>query len=198
MRSIHALLVSLLITQCCAFAEVKVRPTQWAQPVIGSESLDNLYKVSDSLYRSEQPDNSDLTVLKALGIKTIISLRHYHTDSKKFAEAGIVDLQFKMDAGSVTCSNLVEALRAIRSSPKPVLVHCWHGSDRTGFIVAGYRIIEQKWTVEQAIEELKFGGYGYHGSLYENIEKLLRDMNVEAIRKEVYGASLEKAEKVKN
>ena len=164
---------------------VKVRPIDWAQPVIGAKSLSNLYHVTDELYRSEQPAESDLPDVRKLGIKTLISLRHYHSDSKKYEEAGIGTLQFKMDAGSVSFKDLVQVLRAIRSSPKPVLLHCWCGSDRTGFIVAGYRIVEQNWTKEKAIEELTLGGYGYHASTYANIVELLGQMNVDDIRREV-------------
>ena len=50
----------------------------------------------------------------------------------------------------------------IRRASGPVLVHCLHGSDRTGTIVAMYRIVEQGWTREAAIAEMTGGGYGYH------------------------------------
>ena len=180
--TIAILLLSFLSTRA---AEVRVRPADWAQPIIGAKSLSNAYKVSVDLYRSEQPSAKDLSDIQQLGIKTLISMRNYHDDSDKYAEAGIGTIRFKMNAGSVTEKDLVLVLRAIRSNPKPVLVHCWHGSDRTGFIVAGYRIIEQKWPVDKAIEELKLGGYGYHAPVYRNIVELLGKMDVEAVRKDV-------------
>ena len=37
----------------------------------------------------------------------------------------------------------------------PVFVHCQRGADRTGVIVAVYRILRDQWTAEQAIDEAK-------------------------------------------
>ena len=43
----------------------------------------------------------------------------------------------------------------------PVFVHCQRGADRTGVIIAVYRILRDKWTAEQAIDEAKrFGMAG--------------------------------------
>ena len=35
----------------------------------------------------------------------------------------------------------------------PVLVHCHHGVDRTGYIIALHRIINEGWTVDRALRE---------------------------------------------
>lgn len=169
----------------CAAENPKIRPASWAQPVISS-SLENFYRVSDDLYRSEQPKPSDIADLKQLGIRSIVSLRQYHQDSIEFAHAGITSIQYQMDAGSVSETNLVEVLRAIRKAQKPVLVHCWHGSDRTGFIVAGYRMVFMDWTADQAIEELRLGGFGYHGAFYPNITESLKKMDIKAVKKAVF------------
>ena len=90
-----------------------------------------------------------------------------------------------MGAGSVSASDLVTALKLLNKAEKPVLVHCWHGSDRTGFVVAGYRIVFQNWTRQAAIEELRLGGFGYHSKAYPNIIKTLEEMDIEAVRKAV-------------
>jgi hypothetical protein len=66
-----------------------------------------------------------------------------------------------------------------------VLVHCWHGSDRTGFFVAGYRIICQGWSREAALEELQRGGFGFHAFWYPNIVRCLAGLDVEEVRRQV-------------
>lgn len=43
-----------------------------------------------------------------------------------------------------------------------VLVHCYHGADRTGLIVASYRVIYQNWDLNEAKREMQQGPYGYH------------------------------------
>jgi tyrosine-protein phosphatase SIW14 len=159
----------------------RVRPAEWAQPVIGT-SLDNCYRVSADLYRSEQPDQRDLPVLKALGIRSVVSLYEFFPDPRAFEQAGFQLFRHRMAAGSVTEEDLRRVLASIRAAPKPVLVHCWHGSDRTGAVVAAYRIAFQGWTQEQAIDELVNGGYGFHAATYPNIVQLIRSLDVEKLK----------------
>ena len=79
---------------------------------------------------------------------------------------------------------MAEALRIIRMADGPVLIHCWHGSDRTGLISAMYRVLYQNWSKDEAIDELMKGGYGYH-SLYRNIPEYIRKVDIPNIRKMV-------------
>jgi tyrosine-protein phosphatase SIW14 len=162
------------------------RPAAWAQPVKGT-TLENCFQVSEELFRSEQPHPADLASLRMLGVKTLLDLRHRHADSQRFADAGLFLIDEGMRAGDVTVDELVAALRKFRTAPKPVLVHCWHGSDRTGFFVAGYRIILQGWTREAAIDELRHGGFGFHASWYPNIVRCLAEMDVASVRRQVLG-----------
>jgi len=184
-RAVRHFFIFLLLAVFCAADAVKVRPGNWAQPIVAS-SLGNFYRVSDELYRSEQPSASDIPDLKAFGIQTVLSLRHYHRDSSEFESAGLSALQYKMDAGSVSVSDLIAVLRIIRTAPKPILLHCWQGSDRTGFVVAGYRMVFMNWSTADAIEELRLGGFGHHESSYPNIARVLREMDVSAVRKAVF------------
>lgn len=168
----------------CAASEPRVRPAEWAQPVIAS-TLDNCFRVSDDLFRSAQPGRADLPDLQALGIKSVITLRSFHFDDA-FEQNGLHVIKHPMSAGSVSVSDLVTVLRQFRAAEKPVLVHCWCGSDRTGFIVAGYRIVFQNWSRESAIAELLLGGFGHHEASYPNIAKTLREMDLAAVKKAVF------------
>jgi protein tyrosine/serine phosphatase len=89
-----------------------------------------------------------------------------------------------MEAGEIKDEQVAEALRIIKTAKSPIVIHCWHGSDRTGLISAMYRILYQGWSKEEAIEELMKGGYGYH-SLYRNIPAYIRKVNIESIRSAV-------------
>ena len=60
-----------------------------------------------------------------------------------------------------------------RDNPVLVLVHCQHGADRTGTMCALYRILRQDWKVEDAITEMKDGGYGYH-SIWFHLPRFIR------------------------
>jgi protein tyrosine phosphatase (PTP) superfamily phosphohydrolase (DUF442 family) len=175
-----ALLACLLLlggAQLTGAESSRVRPAEWAQPVPGL-ALDNCYRVSADLYRSEQPARRDLPGLKTLGIRSVVSLYEFFPDPRAFEQAGFRLFQHRMAAGSVTEEDLRRVLASIRDAPKPVLVHCWRGSDRTGAVVAAYRIAFQGWTKEQAIDELVNGGYGFHAASYPNIVTLIRSLDV--------------------
>jgi protein tyrosine phosphatase (PTP) superfamily phosphohydrolase (DUF442 family) len=165
-----------------ASATAAQRPEKWAIPV-SSEHLKNFYRIDDKLYRSAQPDKKGFQELKTFGVRNVLSFRDYHSDDDG-KDFGLNLYRVKMEAGDVTMEKVVEALRIIRNSEGPVLIHCWHGSDRTGLISAMYRIVFQGWSKDEAIDELMRGGYGYH-SLYKNIPEFIRQADIDEIRKQV-------------
>lgn len=174
----------LLLLSVASAAAPRERPAHWAAPVINS-TLENCHRVSDELYRCEQPGRKDIADLQALGIRSLLNLRHYHTDPKKFEQAGFLLLHQGMEADELTVDDLVAALRLIRTAPKPVMVHCWHGSDRTGSVVAAYRIVFQNWTPAAALDELRHGGFGYHEKSFPNIITLFKTLDATDLRQRV-------------
>jgi len=49
---------------------------------------------------------------------------------------------------------------ALLNSNEPVFVHCKRGSDRTGTVIACYRISHDRWQQKQALQEAKSHGMG--------------------------------------
>jgi protein-tyrosine phosphatase len=78
----------------------------------------------------------------------------------------------------------VEALRIIRVAAKPLVIHCWHGSDRTGIVCAAYRIVFQDWTPAAALDEMVNGGYGYH-AMFANLPELILAADWPAVKARV-------------
>ena len=64
---------------------------------------------------------------------------------------------------------------------QPVLVHCKHGSDRTGMMVAVYRVVVQGWEKGAAVDEMTHGGYGFH-AVWENLQDYVMALDVAGIR----------------
>lgn len=155
-----------------------------AQPVPGT-SLENFYQVSDDLYRSDQPDSKQMKMLEEQGIKTILNLRFFHSDDKEAKGTGLNLQRVPMEAGRFDDEEIINALKVIKNSPKPVLVHCWHGSDRTGVVVAMYRIVFQNWSKEAAIDELKQPQFGHHDFAYRNIPSYIEQVDVAAIKRAI-------------
>jgi len=178
------LFILLLVLSTVVSAELRVRHVDWAVPVIGS-SLDNMYKVDDFLYRSEQPNKSEFRKISKLGIKEVLNLREYHSDKDETEDVDIRLHRIKIATGSITEKQVIKALNIILKSNGPILVHCWHGSDRTGAIIAAYRVVLQGWSKEKAIEELISGGYGHHSFIYSNIADLIEKLDVNKIKSQL-------------
>ena len=160
--------------------ELANRPIDWAKKV-ELNPMYNLYKVDDDLYRSEQPTKEGMEALESMGIKSIVNVRNILNDRRE-GKATKLDLYKKrINTWTIKYSEIIDALRLIQKAPKPVLIHCKHGSDRTGCIVAAYRIAFMNWTKEEAIKEFQLGGYGYHEDAFPNILKLLKSIEVEKL-----------------
>ncbi|MDT8391952.1 MAG: dual specificity protein phosphatase family protein [Lentisphaeria bacterium] len=162
----------------------RVRPANWAAPVIGSD-LENFYKVDDKLYRSEQPDDDDFEKIEKLGIKEVLNLRNFHSDDEEAKDTKLKLHHLRMEAGKVTEADVLRALMLIKAAKGPILIHCWHGSDRTGIIAASYRVVFQNWSKENALDEMNNGGYGFHHKIYPNLIQLMNKLDVEACREKL-------------
>ena len=57
----------------------------------------------------------------------------------------------------------IEKILSLINTPEnqPVFVHCKRGSDRTGTIIAVYRMTQDGWTAKQANKEAKEFGFGW-------------------------------------
>lgn len=183
MFRIARLLLPLLLLAPLALAEVAVRPAEWAQAV-SVPGVQNCYQLDAKVYRAAQPDAAGFAALKRLGIATVLNLRDLHDDTEAAQGTGLLLQRVEMEADDITIDQVVAALRLLRQAEGPVLIHCWHGSDRTGTVSAMYRIVFQNWSKEAAIDELVNGGYGYH-AIYRNIPELIRSADIEAIRRKV-------------
>jgi len=182
MKHLTRLLVLCTVSTLYA-ATPQPRPDTWAQPV-ETVNLKNFYKLDEHVYRSAQPDAAGFEYLQALGITNILNLRDYHTDDPGPKKPGLHLYRVPMDAGKIKTADVVAALRFIKRSEGPVLIHCWHGSDRTGTISALYRIVFQNWSKEDALDELMNGGYGYH-AIYKNIPEFIRQADIKEIKQKV-------------
>jgi protein tyrosine phosphatase (PTP) superfamily phosphohydrolase (DUF442 family) len=157
------------------------RPSHWAQR-LAVDGVDNLHRVSDLLYRSAQPSVRGMHELRRLGIKSIINLRAFHCDLSGIAGTGLANQRLHVLTWKVQDVHVVRVLNLLRDTRNaPFLIHCKHGADRTGLMLAMYRIVEQGWSKADAIGEMVDGGYGYH-RMWRNILRYIERVDVEYIR----------------
>ncbi|MFM0324495.1 dual specificity protein phosphatase family protein [Caballeronia glebae] len=161
------------------------RPLNWAEP-IAYAGVDNLHRITPSLYRSAQITAADIPQLRALGIRKIVSLRSFHSDENVLKGSGIALERIRINTWNITDEDMIAALKALRDVERdgPILIHCQHGADRTGLVSALYRVVFQGWTKQQAEDELLHGGYGFH-PVWGNIKSYLEQVDVEWLRRQV-------------
>lgn len=149
------------------------RPVQWAQAVT-LEGVPNLHQVSPELFRSAQPNTEGMVALQKMGIRTVINLRAFSNDQDEVAGTTLQSEDLPILTWSPGVEDDDTFLNLLESSPKPILVHCKHGSDRTGAMCAIYRIEKQGWSADEAIAEMTAGGYGFH-KIWRHLPKWVRE-----------------------
>lgn len=157
---------------------------QEAEQIVLAE-FDNIYKVNNTLYRSEQPSKAGFEKIDSIGIKTVLSLRNRVSDRFRARKSHVKLKRVKINSWRMSYDDIVSALTLIRDAEKPVLVHCLHGSDRTGAVIAAYRIAFEDWSKEKAIEEFMQEEYGYHEKWFPNILQLLRELDVDKLKEDL-------------
>ena len=169
----------------CGTSVVTDTPQNTEHWSVAVEKESNLYRLDHNFFRSEQLLPKDYVLLKQQGIKTIINLRFFdrNDDKKAFGNTDLTLINTPLMSWSITPKDVAEVLWQIEQAQKhgPVLVHCYHGADRTGLISAVYRIIYQNWSIAEAKREMIKGPYGFH-SIWQNMENFFTAQNIQDVR----------------
>ena len=131
------------------------------------KELPNFHQVNQRLYRGAQPREGGFQLLATRGIKTILNLRA--ADERERAEAaearaaGLTYFNIAMEGLDRPTDAQIESAMKIINDPakQPVFVHCKHGADRTGMVIAIYRITRDGWSTEEALREAKRYGMSF-------------------------------------
>jgi tyrosine-protein phosphatase SIW14 len=124
----------------------------------------NFHQVDANVYRGAQPTPEGLKALADLGVKTIVDLRHgkEHSDEEQKAaeRLGMRYINVPMEGLNAPTDQQVANLLAVLNAADQgaVFVHCREGKDRTGAVVAFYRIAHDHWPNDKALEEAKAFG----------------------------------------
>jgi tyrosine-protein phosphatase SIW14 len=129
-----------------------------AQPQVAG--LHRFYRVDEHIYRSAQPSREGLEALRKLGIKTVIDLRgdkDRSSESQLLESMGIKYVNIPMPAlGAPTLASVKQAMALlVDQTAWPILIHCEHGVDRTGTVIACLRISQDGWSNQKALDEAK-------------------------------------------
>ena len=133
----------------------------------------NLHAVSAGiLYRSAQLSKDDTRwAVREYRIKSVLNLRGAHAGQSWYdneiaaaGELGLAHFDYPLSAKRfVTSEQIDEILDIVRKAPKPLLIHCKSGADRTGLVAALYRFSETGASAAEADRELSlvYGHFPY-------------------------------------
>lgn len=138
-----------------------------SEKVFGLKGLSNVGRVSPMIYRGAQPLPEGYATLSKMGIKTVINLRYTHSEKKVVESAGMKSIEIPINTFKRIDSKTVSKVVRLMTDPEnqPVYVHCKLGQDRTGMIIAIYRMSIEGWALAEAEDEMQDFGFNdvwYH------------------------------------
>ena len=142
----------------------------FALPVLAQSpgrDIKNFYQVDQHVYRGGQPTKPGFDYLSKLGVKTVIDLRE--ADGRSKAEerlvtaAGMKYVNVPMTGLKAPTESETSKILAIleEQGSGPVFVHCKRGADRTGAVIAAYRIDHDGWDNTKALKEAMDRGMSF-------------------------------------
>jgi protein tyrosine phosphatase (PTP) superfamily phosphohydrolase (DUF442 family) len=174
-------ILSLLVSNERDTEAALLTEREWAQH-LEVPGVENLHKVSEELYRGAQPSSEGMQQLKELGIKTIVNLRLFHSDRGEIGDTGLSYEHIYMKTWHAEEKEVVRFLNIVTDPNRmPAFVHCQRGADRTGTMCAIYRVAEQGWSKDEAIEEMTKGGFGFYSG-WKNLINYIRELDIEEIK----------------
>jgi protein tyrosine phosphatase (PTP) superfamily phosphohydrolase (DUF442 family) len=160
--------------------------------------VSNFGEVTPKLYRGGQPKGTGYEHLKKMGVDIVVDLRLSGRDAEKrnVTKTGIQFVAIPWHCYFPKDRVFAEFLKLLQENPdKKVFVHCRYGDDRTGMMIAAYRMAVQGWTPDEARREMH--KFGFHRTIcpslgpYEtNFPKRLKNgPDFQALRPEVGSSS---------
>jgi protein tyrosine/serine phosphatase len=183
---IALLLTAALLPAAHAFADANcngIQPSAACQLPTGARTSEHIYgnlpglsnvgRVAPGLYRGAQPEADGYATLKKMGIRTVINLRTSMSERKEVEAAGMRSIEVPMEMSRDGLKAKVDKVVALMADPanRPLFVHCRQGHDRTGIIVAAYRMKVEGWSLPEAEAEMEAFGFN---DVWVNFRRFIR------------------------
>ena len=123
--------------------------------------IDDFGEVTPRLFRGAQPNKRGYEALAKMGINIVVDVRgNRASEGKEVRRHGMQYVPIPWHCMFLKDENFAKFLRLMRDNPnKKVFVHCRLGDDRTGMMIAAYRMAAEGWTADEAMIEMRQFGF---------------------------------------
>jgi protein tyrosine/serine phosphatase len=135
-------------------------PAAWSQTTQAPEGVKNFAPVTEMLYRGAQPSSTGFSALHHMGVGIVVNFRNEAQEtSAEQREVESLGMKYVgipwSGRDNPSDAQVVQFLDLVRANPQTkIFVHCQRGADRTGTMVAAYRIAVQHQAVKDAVAEM--------------------------------------------
>lgn len=125
------------------------------------DGIANFGQISPHLYRGAQPSEVGLESLRRLGVDLVVSFtlgdESIADEAARVHALGMAHLSLPWSVtGEPTGAEVATFLALFdEASSRTIFVHCKEGADRTGVMIALYRIAHDGWTASRAVDEMR-------------------------------------------
>jgi tyrosine-protein phosphatase SIW14 len=160
----------LIGAACALVAVMAVGCSSTIPGPLVTKGIPNFVKVDDHVLRGAQPSANGYEELARMGVVTVIDLRQpwERPPSRQEAKAEVeqahmIYVSNPLNGFSAPSKEQAQHVLNYLSQPTrgSVFIHCEHGADRTGTIIALYRITHDCWTADAAIHEARSYGMAW-------------------------------------
>ena len=125
------------------------------------KGVPNFGEVTPTLYRGGLLNTAGLKTLAKMGIKVVVDTHaNDESEEKTVKSLGMEYVAIPWHCPWPRDEVFAKFLKVLRESKgKKVFVHCRLGDDRTGMMVAAYRMADEGWTADEAMNEMKTFGF---------------------------------------
>jgi tyrosine-protein phosphatase SIW14 len=129
--------------------------------VISKKLIPDFVEVTPSLYRGAQPRKHGFEALAKMGVQIVVDLRGDRKgERKEVTRLGMQYVPMHWQCSFPKDKVFAKFLTLIQENPgKKIFVHCRVGDDRTGMMIAAYRMAFEGWSAKQAMVEMQKYGF---------------------------------------
>lgn len=154
------------------------KDARFSERIFGLKGLTNVGRIAPNLYRGAQPAPDGYATLKMMGVKTVVNLRTTSSEKQKVEAMGMKSVEVPLSVLSDVNTKAVSAIIDIMKNPdnQPVYIHCRQGQDRTGIVVAAYRMKVDGWSFKDAEAEMQSFGFN---DIWVELKEFIREYATE-------------------